>query len=118
MLMMKRSISIPGSQFRCLAECLLPLSLPRRRKLATTSHISTIDLGALIVSLAAATILLTELPNLVDAAFLYFALTIVLSEMWMTLTMYHVWWVDCIHPKLFLPLPVIRRALMTQWSSD
>ena len=89
--MMKRWTSIPGLQFRFLVDYLLPLSLPRRRKLATTSHISTIDLGALIVSLAAATILLTTLPNPVDATFLYFVLTIVFSEMSMTLTMYHVW---------------------------
>jgi hypothetical protein len=85
--MMKRWTSIPGLQFRFLVDCLLPLSLPRRRKLATTSRISIIDLGALTVSLAAATILLTTLPNLVDATFLYFVLTIVFSEMSLTMTM-------------------------------
>ena len=117
MLMMKRWTSIPGLQFRFLVDYLLPLSLPRRRKLATTSLISTIDLGALIVSLAAATILLITLPNPVDATFLYFVLTTVFSEMSLTSTMYHVWSVDSTHRKLSLPQSVIRKALTIQWSS-
>ena len=58
-----------------------------------------------------------EPPNPVDVTFPCFAPIIVSSEMSMILTMCLVWLVDSIHRKPSLPLPVIERALTTQWSS-
>ena len=103
--------------FKYLAAYLLPLNLPRRRKLAMTLLTSTIDPGALTVFLVDETILLTELPILVDAISLCFVLTTVLFAMSMIQTMFLVWWVDCTPRKLFLLLLATKRALTTRWSS-
>ena len=72
----------------------VPRSLPaphqpstKKRKVAMTLLISITDPGAHAVYLADANILLTNIPNLVDATSLCFALTTASFAMWMTLRM-------------------------------